>query len=280
MSLISPEDLRTRLGDPSIRLADVRWYLGQPGRGRAEYAEAHIPGAVFVDLDSDLAAPEGPGRHPLPAADAFAARMGELGFGTEHDIVVYDEGGGTIAARLWWMLDNLGHPSVRLLDGGIRAWRELGGPVSADAVVHPPAPTRLASAWTGTIDRAAVAERLGSITLLDGRAAERYRGEVEPIDPAAGHIPTAQSAPTSGNLGADGRFLSPAELAQRLEVLGAGGGAVVSYCGSGTTACHNILAARLAGLPDPLLYVGSFSDWSQAEMPVATGAQPGAPKPE
>jgi thiosulfate/3-mercaptopyruvate sulfurtransferase len=207
--------------------------------------------------------------------------MGELGFGTEHDIVVYDDAGGTIAARMWWMLDNLGHASVRLLDGGLGAWREVGGPIATDVTEYPPAPMELARAWSRTVDRDRVAGQLGSIRLLDGRAGERYRGEVEPIDPAAGHIPTALSAPTNANLGPDGRFLPAEQLRARLEDFAAdeGEGEVVSYCGSGTTACHNVLAARLAGLPDPLLYVGSFSDWSTAGMPVATGAEPGEPVP-
>jgi thiosulfate/3-mercaptopyruvate sulfurtransferase len=157
--LVAPEELLTRLDDPQLRLADVRWYLGDPERGRKEYEQGHIPGAIFVDLDHDLAAPTGPGRHPLPDPVAFAGRMAALGLGDEHRIVVYDVSGGTVAARLWWMLDRLGHPDVALLDGGLAAWRAVGGELSDVPPVHAPATLTLATTWPDIVDREAIAAR-------------------------------------------------------------------------------------------------------------------------
>ncbi len=273
MSLISPESLLARLGDPRLRLADVRWWLADPGKGRRDYAEAHLPGAVFVDLDADLAAPVGPGRHPLPDPATFLRRMEALGFGDEHEIVAYDDAGGTVAARLWWMLDDVGHPRVSVLDGGIAAWLAAGGPMTAVVPVIVPACLRLREGWSRTIDRDALIARLGDVRLLDARAPERYRGELEPVDAVPGHIPTAHSRPTAGNLAADGRFLSPDQLRARFQADSAAD--TVTSCGSGVTACHNALAMRLAGLPDPLLYPGSYSDWTRSGLEVATGDEPG-----
>jgi thiosulfate/3-mercaptopyruvate sulfurtransferase len=270
--LISAEALLARLDDPALRVADVRWWLSDPAKGRRDYATGHVPGAVFVDLDTDLVAPEGPGRHPLPHPGAFLRRMEALGFDDASDIVAYDDAGGTIAARLWWMLDDLGHPRVRVLDGGIQAWVAAGGSLTAVVPTPPPGGLRLRERWTRTIDREALTARLGEVRLLDARAGERYRGEVEPIDPVAGHIPTAVSRPSALSLAPDGRFLPAAEL--RVGLL-AGAADTVTSCGSGVTACHTALAMRIAGLPDPLLYPGSYSDWSRAGMPVATGDEPG-----
>lgn len=277
MTLISTDELARRLGEPELRVVDVRWYLGEPGRGSREYAAGHIPGAIFLDLDTDLRGDEGPGRHPLPDPAWFAARLGELGIGSGHLVVGYDDVGGGIAARLWWMLDDLGHRRVAVLDGGLKAWLTEGRPLTRDVPAWPPARMELADRWTKVVDREELAGRLGSVVLLDARAPERYRGEVEPVDPSAGHIPTARSAPTAGNLDENGRFRSVETLAARFHELGADGREVVTSCGSGTTACHNALAMRLAGLPDPLLYPGSFSDWSRSGMPVATGPDPGDP---
>jgi len=301
MSLISVEDLASRLGDQDLRVADVRWYLGEPERGPREYAAGHIPGAIFLDLDADLSATEGPGRHPLPEPRDFAERMARRGIGTDHFVVAYDATAGTVAARLWWMLDNLGHRRVAVLDGGLRTWIEAGQPLSTEPPTYPPARLELADRWTNIIDRATLRPRLGEVSLLDARASERYRGEVEPVDPVAGHIPTAVSAPSSGNLGSGGRFLAPTALAARYQslgpdhgdvvascgsgvtachlALGPDHGDVVASCGSGVTACHLALAMRLAGLPDPILYPGSWSDWSSAGLPAATGASPGRLEP-
>jgi thiosulfate/3-mercaptopyruvate sulfurtransferase len=275
--LISPEALAARLGEPDLRIADVRWYLGEPDRGRAEYEAGHLPGAIFVDLDRDLAAPTGPGRHPLPDPHRFAERLGQLGFGSGDTIVAYDDALGTIAARLWWMLDNLGHERVALLDGGLKAWRAAGLPESTETPSPIPEELRLADRWSNVIDQAELIDRLADVTLLDARAPERYRGDVEPVDPAAGHIPSAVNAPARTMLGPDGRFLAPADLADRVASIAAPDRRVVTSCGSGVTACHTAFALRLAGLPDPLLYPGSFSDWSRSGRPVAVGDEPGDP---
>ena len=288
MSLITAAELAAHLEDPDLRIADVRWSLAAPAAGRAAYGEAHLPGAVFVDLDTVLTAPVGPGRHPLPDPAAFVAALGALGIGRGHRIVAYDDAGGTVAARLWWMLDVLGYGRAAVLDGGIAAWRAAGLPLTAEVPAHPAVPSeeRVAAAgawprtgspaWPRTIDRAALTPRLGALTLLDARAPERYRGEIEPIDPVAGHIPTAVSAPTASFLAPDGRFLAPAGIAARFVALGAAGERpVVVACGSGVNACQLALAMRAAGLADPLLYPGSYSDWSRAGMSVATGDAPG-----
>jgi thiosulfate/3-mercaptopyruvate sulfurtransferase len=274
MPLIAAADLLARLAHPTLRLLDVRWWLTDPDRGRRDYDEAHLPGAAWVDLATELAAHDGPGRHPLPDPLVFAARMAELGVGDDSEVVVYDDIGGMIAARLWWMLDDLGHRHVRLLDGGIAAWLAAGGPVTAAVPPLPaPAALHLAGSWSRVIDRESLIPRLGHVAVIDARAHERYRGDTEPVDPVAGHVPTALSRPATANLAADGRFLDPATLRARFEHLGA---EVVTYCGSGVNACHNALAMRVAGLPDPLLYEGSYSDWSRSGMPVATGDEPGA----
>jgi thiosulfate/3-mercaptopyruvate sulfurtransferase len=275
--LVSPESLAGSLSHPSLRVVDVRWYLGKPGAGREAYDAGHIPGSVFVDVDSVLTAAVGPGRHPLPPPPKFAADLAALGIGDEHHVVAYDDVGGWVAARLWWMLDDLGHRAVSVLDGGFGAWVVAGLPVTSEIPSYPAARLdRLADRWSRVIDRPALKARLGSAAVLDARAGPRYRGEVEPIDPVAGHIPTALSAPTDGNLTSDGRFLPPDALAARFEALGLDpAGEVVTSCGSGISACHNALAMRIAGLPDPILYPGSYSDWSTAGESVATGEAPG-----
>jgi thiosulfate/3-mercaptopyruvate sulfurtransferase len=279
MVLISVDELGRRLpaDDDGIRVADVRWYLNRPGAGRAAYDAGHIPGAIFLDLDEDLSDPNGlgaPGRHPLPPPAAFRRRLEAAGIGSRHFVVAYDDSGGTTAARLWWMLDNLGHRGgVAVLDGGIGAWISAGRTLDTFDPRYASESLDLKDEWTNVVARSELAGRLGDLTLLDARAPERYRGEVEPIDPVAGHIATAVSAPTAANLGADGRFLAPAELQRRYSEL-IDERPVVTYCGSGTTACHNSLAMRIAGLPDPILYVGSYSDWSRSGMPVVTGDEP------
>ncbi len=275
--IISPDDLAKRLRDPELRIVDVRWVLGSPGSGRVAYDAGHIPGAVFLDLDTDLVATEGPGRHPLPSPAAFGARLAAAGIGTAHDVVAYDDVGGWVAARLWWMLDDLGHDHVAVLDGGFPAWVAEGHPVARALPDFPPARLELADRWTRTLDRAVVAAGLGRMILLDARGGPRYRGETEPIDPVPGHIPTARNAPTDGNLGPDGRLLAADQLRERFRGLGADGseGPVVTSCGSGVSACFNSLAMRVAGLPDPILYPGSYSDWCRSGMPIATGPKPG-----
>ena len=280
--IIAAEDLYGRLDSPELRSVDVRWVMGSPGAGRVGYETGHIPGAIFLDLDLDLAAAEGPGRHPLPDPADFRDRLEVAGIGDGDDVVVYDDLGGWIAARLWWMLDDLGHARVRVLDGGLPAWLVAGYPMSTDR----PAPRArgrltLRDAWSKVIDREAVAAGLGEIVLLDARAGPRYRGEVEPIDRVPGHIPTAVHAPADGNVGPDRRMLPAPALIERFTTLGVvdAQGPVVTSCGSGVTACFNSLAMRVAGLPDPILYPGSYSDWTTAGLPIAVGPEPGDPSP-
>lgn len=281
--LISAEDLLARVdaGDRRLRIVDCRWYLGKPAAGGEAYRAGHLPGAIHLDLDDDLSDVGGfgaPGRHPLPSPDTFASRLAGVGIGDDDLVVGYDDVGGWVAARLWWMLDALGHEDVSVLDGGIAAWTAAGGALATDAPSWPPARLHLAARWPRVIARDDLKRRLGSVVLLDARAEARYRGETEPVDPVAGHIPTALNAPVDGNL-AEGRFRSPEELRGRFVGLGADGehGDVVTSCGSGTSALHHAIAMRLAGLPDPILYVGSYSDWSRSGEPVATGPEPGEP---
>ena len=276
--LVSAEELLDALGEPGLRLADVRWFLGEPERGQAEYARGHIPGAIFVDLDRDLAAPPGEGRHPLPNPTGFADRMGELGFGDGHTVVIYDAAQGQYGARMWWMLDRLGHRSVYVLDGGIAAWKADGGPWTAQRSTPVRATLTLATTWPGITDRVAVAASKDTIDLVDVRAPERYRGEFEPMEDVAGHIPGARNRPCLSMVAEDGRLLPPDELEPLIR--GEGERAerpMVISCGSGVTACFGMLAARVAGLPDPILYPGSYSDWVRAGMPVAGGADPNGP---
>jgi thiosulfate/3-mercaptopyruvate sulfurtransferase len=274
--LITADALARRLGDPALRIADTRAYLGDPEGGRRAYEREHLPGAVFVDLERHLSAHGGPGRHPLPPPSAFAATMGRLGIGDEHMVVAYDDRGGAIAARLWWMLRELGHEAVVVLDGGLQAWRAAGYPVTSEEPLLRPAGLSVGPPLTRQIERASLLSRLGSLVLVDARAPERYRGEEDPVDPVAGHIPTARNLPYEENLRPDGRMLSPDDLASRFEAFT---GDIVVYCGSGVTACHTILAAAVAGLGEPMLYPGSWSDWGASGLPVAVGPDPGPVPP-
>jgi thiosulfate/3-mercaptopyruvate sulfurtransferase len=278
--LISVDALAERLGDRRLRLVDARWYLGRPGAGRAAYDAGHLPNAIHLDLDTDLAGPTREdgvgGRHPLPDPAAWARDLAAKGIGDGDQVVAYDDVGGWIAARLWWMLDDLGFRDVAVLDGGIGAWTATGRRITTDEVQWPPAPRlTLNDRWTKVIDRETLRDRLGSLVLLDARAAPRYRGDTEPVDPYPGHIPTARNRPTDVNL-VDGRFRRAADLRFELQPLFAEGD-VVTSCGSGTSATHHALAARVAGLPDPILYAGSYSEWSRTGQAVNTGPEPGTP---
>jgi len=256
---------------------DVRWRLGGPP-GAESYAAGHIPGAVFADLDRDLAgAPGGPaGRHPLPAAGAFQAAMRRAGISAGRPVVVYDDADSTAAARAWWTLRYFGHRDVAVLDGGYRAWTAAGEPVSTAAVEPAPGTFTAVAGGMPVLDGAGAASLARSGILLDARAGERYRGEHEPVDPVAGHIPGAVSAPTAQNVAADGRFRPAAELRERFAGLGVPGAAAVgAYCGSGVTAAHEVLALALAGIP-AALYPDSWSGWvTDPARPVATGPVPG-----
>lgn len=258
-------------------LLDVRWALGDP-EGRAHYLEGHIPGAVYVDLPTELAEPADTarGRHPLPSRDKFQAAARRWGISADDVVVAYDDAGNTSAARLWWMLRNAGFRSVCLLDGSLAAWRQAGLPLQAGPVEAVPGNVTLADGGMGVIDAAQAADWANRGVLLDARAGERYRGEIEPVDPRAGHIPGAVSAPTAGNLDDAGRFLPAERLRLRFSRLGVEAATPTAvYCGSGVTAAHEIAALEIAGIP-AALFPGSFSEWSNdASRPVATGAEPG-----
>lgn len=253
---------------PEAVVVDSRW-TPDGGPAAAAYRDGHIPGAVFADLDADLAAPAGPGgRHPLPAPEAFAAALGRLGAGPRDAVVAYDAHGGVFAARLVWMLRALGQDAA-VLDGGLAAW---DGPLEAGDVARPPADVP-ARPWPAALLADADAAASGGSVTLDGRTAGRFAGEPSPLDPRPGHIPGARSAPVGGNLAPDGTMLPPHALAARFRALGAGdAGRVVAYCGSGVTACHNLLAMEHAGLGRGRLYAGSWSQYAaDPSRPVATG---------
>jgi len=253
------------------RIADLRWSATGPP-ARQMYESGHIPGAVFVDLDADLAAHPGPGRHPFPSEDQFARLLSRLGIGEDTHVVVYDEGNNSVAARLWFMLRAHGHARASLLDGGLKAWTEAGLPLTREVPRIEPAPLRQLKLDHSRVADVDQVKRRGSVTLLDARAPERYRGETEPIDKKAGHIPGALNAPWAANLNGQGRFRPPAELRDLYKMYKT---PIVS-CGSGVTACHDAFAIELAGLPPARLYVGSWSDWSSdPSRPIAMGPEPG-----
>ena len=274
-TLASTEELARHLED--WRIFDCRHDLARPDLGEAQYREAHIPGALFAHLDRDLSAPRDGrnGRHPLPYPGAFIAWLGQQGLAPEHQVVCYDAGGGTVAARLWWMLRWAGHDAVAVLDGGFAKWRAEGRPVSdrIPRVAHTAYPVRLRPG--ASVGVAVVAQAPKGSLLLDARAPERFRGEKEPIDRVAGHIPGAKNRYCIDNLTAVGIFKRPEQLkAEFAEVLrGARPAEVVNYCGSGVTACHNLLAMEVAGLKGAKLYPGSWSDWiTDPKRPVSTSA--------
>ena len=280
--LITADELASALsgapdGVPSV--LDVRWRLGGPP-GVDIYVAGHVPEAVFVDLDRDLAGPPGPGgRHPMPAAAAFEAAMRRAGVSAGRPVVVYDDADSTAAARAWWLLRYFGHSSVRVLDGGFRAWTAEGEPVSSGPPLLAAAGDFTASpGHLALLDADGAAVMASTGLLLDARAGERYRGETEHVDPVAGHIPGAVSAPTADNVYADGTFRTAADLTARFTALGAApppaprgpAPAVGVYCGSGVTAAHEVLALAIAGI-SAALYVGSWSDWiTDPARPVAT----------
>jgi thiosulfate/3-mercaptopyruvate sulfurtransferase len=263
-----------------LRIFDVRWYLDLARRGRDAWRAGHIPGAAFLDLDEHLSAPGGgrglrAGRHPWPSEEQFARAMGAAGVEPGVRVVAYDDASGSVAARLWYLLRAHGHDDVAVLDGGIAKWVAEGRPVETDE------PTIGPVVFTGrlrpgfVIDKAAMVAGHRRGLVLDARAAERYRGEAEPIDPRAGHVPGARNAPWTDNVTADPvPLLRPAaELRRRYEALGAGSGDAIVYCGSGVTACHDLLALHLAGLRGTL-YAGSWSEWSSdPSLPAATGEE-------
>lgn len=288
MALITVDELRDRIDDDGLRVVDVRFHLADPDRGRRSYDESHLPGAVFVDLHTELAAAGGAGeadaqgdaqgegvdagggRHPLPAVAAFTTLLGTLGIERDTFVVAYDDLGGAIAARLWWMLRSIGHARVAVLDGGIQAWN-AAGLATTDVV---PTPTATAypdtTGWTGVVTADEVAEEVAAGGVVaDARSADRYRGDHEPIDPRAGHIPGAVNHFHGDLLDASGHHRPTGDLARSLAPLG---DAPIVYCGSGVTACHLLLGLAEAGVSGARLYPGSWSEWSSdPARPIATG---------
>jgi thiosulfate/3-mercaptopyruvate sulfurtransferase len=274
--LITTEQLASHLDDPRWVVVDTRHDLMDPAKGRKAYEAAHIPGAYFLNVEEDLSGPKTGknGRHPLPDLAAFAARVNELGIGPGSQVVIYDDAGGSFAVRLWWMLRWLGQEGVSVLDGGFPLWQKEGRPVStavppARKGAFVPRP-RLG----GTVDVHFVERHREdpAAKLVDARSGERFRGEQEPIDPVAGHVPGAANRFWKANLAEDGRFKAPAQLRAEYEDFlgGADPAKVVHMCGSGVTACHNLFAMELAGLPGGRLYPGSWSEWvADPSRPVA-----------
>jgi thiosulfate/3-mercaptopyruvate sulfurtransferase len=276
--VIDASELASRLHEPGLRVIDCRFSLAQPDEGPHAYRTAHIPGAVYLHLERELSGPVGPhgGRHPLPDPAGLARRLGEIGIGTDNPVVVYDDH-GDMASRCWWLLTWMGHPAVRVLDGGMAAWRDLGGPLTSEVPHHPHAhfAVKLRPELLVT-QRAEVEAAAAKGLLVDSRAGARYRGDVEPLDKKAGHIPGARNCDWQRVMGPSGRLRPASDLAQRFATLG--GRDPVVYCGSGVTACANILAMTRLGLT-PRLYAGSWSDWiTYPDRPIATG--PEHPDPE
>jgi thiosulfate/3-mercaptopyruvate sulfurtransferase len=277
-TLIDVGSLQSQLGNPRLAVVDCRFDLMNPEAGRQAYAKAHIAGARYADLNRDLSAPIGPhtGRHPLPSPEAFATTLGGLGIGNDTQVVAYDEANGSFAARLWWLLRWLGHDAAAVLDGGFKAWTAHGGALQSGATPS------LVERFTPRVDVDAVlstaqlehALRAPGALLVDARAPERYAGASEPIDAVAGHIPGAVNHPFTGNLGADGRFLAAALLRSRWQERLAGKQPkdLVAMCGSGVTACHNLLSLEVAGFTGAKLYAGSWSEWIRdPRRPIARG---------
>lgn len=283
--LVTPAALAAMIGaEPGAGpvVLDVRWRLGGPP-GRAEHDAGHVPGAVFLDLDTDLADPPGGGgRHPLPSSGRLQAALRRAGMRVGSRVVAHDDGDGAVAARAWWLVRWAGLPAdrVAVLDGGFRRWTQEGHPVTTEPSRPHPGDLVVRPGAMPVLDADAAAALARSAVLLDARAPGRYRGEVEPVDPRAGHVPGAVNAPAVGNVDAEGRWLAPAELAERYGALGVAPGTEVgAYCGSGVNAAALVLALEHAGLrgadAPAALYVGSWSNWSaDPSRPVATGAEP------
>lgn len=277
-TLVDVATLQAHLHDPKWRIVDCRHQLAAPEAGELAYAAGHLPGAVFMHLDRDLSGPKTGtnGRHPLPDAQQLAKRLGALGIDGETQVVAYDDAGGMMAGRLWWLLRWLGHERVAVLDGGLPRWQRAGGALSS-AVPQHPATEFVAAPRDLVVDCATVLDSLdkagsGSLCIVDARSPDRFRGENETIDPVGGHIPGARNRFFMDNLDAEGCFRPPAELRREFLALLAGAepAEAVMQCGSGVTACHNLLAMEIAGLHGARLYAGSWSEWcSDPSRPVA-----------
>lgn len=273
--LVSASELLALLGDPDLRIIDARFELTDPAAGPAMYAAGHVPGAVYLDLDRDLAAPPGAqGRHPLPDLYGLAEKLGASGIGRQHHIVVYDQVGTMYAARAWWLLRHMGHDRVRVLDGGFRAYRAAGGEVTSAAPSHPATTFHVDVKEHMVLDLDGVLARLDDpgLILLDARSPERYRGETEPLDPKAGHVPGALNMFHADSSGPSG-MRSPSELRLLYGIDDIPYDAeLVAYCGSGVSAAQLVLALEVAGRRGVKLYPGSWSEWSRRDdLPVAVG---------
>lgn len=280
-TVVGCQELAAHLDDPDWVIVDCRHDLARPAAGEEAWRAEHIPGARFAHLDRDLAAPltGRNGRHPLPAARVFEETLRHLGVNASSQVIAYDDAGGMYASRLWWMLRWLGHEAVAVLDGGWKSWLAAQHPVSTTQPVVPLG-SFTASPQALSVDAEHVLARLGDAQscIIDARGEDRYRGENETMDPVAGHIPGALNRAFRHNLAADGRFKSPVELRAEWDrfLQGRDPGTVVHQCGSGVSACHNLLAMEIAGLPGSRLYPGSWSEWcADPQRPVATGTEPG-----
>lgn len=267
-SLIAADQLAAWPASAPLLLLDCSFELSDAGAGRSAYAAGHLPGAHYVHLDETLSAPKtgSNGRHPLPTREVFAQSMAALGLTPQTQVVAYDNAGGMYAARLWWMLRWIGHPAVAVLDGGVAAWTASGRALTADVpAAQPVASVALREPLASTVDYDTVRANLdtGRLLLVDARGADRFRGENETMDPVGGHIPGAVNRPFKDNLGADGRFKPADQLRAEFEAVCGGRPAreVVGQCGSGVSACHNLLAMEAAGLSGAALYPGSWSEW-------------------
>ena len=272
-ALIDAVDLADRLVGPSApTVLDVRWRLGGPP-GRESYLIGHIPGAAFLDLDAQLSgAPGAGGRHPLPDPARLQEELRAAGVRDGYPVVVYDHGDGMPAARLWWTLRWAGLTDVRVLDGGFAAWTAASRPIEPGEVTPAPGDVTVRPGRLPVLDAAGAAATAERGALIDARTGPRFRGESEPVDPVAGHIPGARNVPAADLVGADGRLLPAAALRERFTAAGVpDAGPVGAYCGSGVTAAQTVLALTVAGYPDPALYVGSWSEWiTDPDRPVAT----------
>jgi thiosulfate/3-mercaptopyruvate sulfurtransferase len=276
--MITVTELLPHLDDPSWAIADCRFDLTAPEKGQEVYLEAHIPGAVYAHLERDLSGPPtgSNGRHPLPPPGILASVFSRWGIGPGVQVVAYDADNGSMAARLWWCLRYLGHNAVAVLDGGIAAWRAAAGPLKGGEERRLPRPFRPDTRSEKLVTAEDVLDILRTLSALviDSRAPERYRGDEEPIDPVAGHIPGARNRPWQENVDPEGKMRPPEVLRREFDLLlgGRPPDQAVFYCGSGVTACHNLLAMEHAGLRGARLYAGSWSEWcSDASRPVATG---------
>ncbi|HEV3056606.1 MAG TPA: sulfurtransferase [Vicinamibacterales bacterium] len=276
-TLVSTDTLAAHLGEPGYVIIDCRFALSDTGWGEEQYRAAHIPGAAYAHLDRDLSGVKTGtnGRHPLPDPATLTATLGRLGVANAAQVVAYDQDNGMFASRLWWLLRWMGHDAVAVLDGGFAKWLREQRPTTAGIETHPPAAFSGSARQEMIVDASAVAGRSRASTLLDARAPERFRGETEPLDRVAGHIPGARNHFFQENIGEDGTFRSPDDVRARIRaaVGGAAPGDIICYCGSGVTACQNLLAMEHAGLTGARLYPGSWSEWcADVARPVETGS--------